>query len=423
MLEQQIQPEWGPELAKEYTVETVQVEIVVDAKGVPFSLSTTSSLPDNVVQALAQWRFRPGKKDGKGEAFAMTYSVAIRHAWTAASVRAMRRRWFPPTRELDEAIRRGYALDASDLPALLQTLEAYPQNASARATLLSYSSTKQQDSQPEGAAKTRTALLSWLIQNQPSAPVLGSALGAITSTPSSSDAVTREQLRTLWLAQLAKNPSYSVTLGYATNYLRLDDPSSAEAALLPMTGQVASAAIWLGDLYGLSALGITAVDPKTGLPSVAGNNLPADSFAQKARSTLTRATDQNVVFSGLAVITTGGRSLTKSGHLPAAYPSLCEDVLRHAKEFYSGLTSTCDTSADDPVTRELIERVRVGGNVQAATRIKSATPAYPIVLPILTCPLVPSNLVTETETSLTQNPKIVPVETGKIRREGTSAKV
>jgi hypothetical protein len=65
VLERQIQPEWGPELAKEYTSETVQVEMVVDAKGIPFSLSNTSGLPDNVVQALAQWRFRPGEKDGR----------------------------------------------------------------------------------------------------------------------------------------------------------------------------------------------------------------------------------------------------------------------------------------------------------------------------------------------------------------------
>jgi hypothetical protein len=377
VLERQIQPEWGPELAKEYTLETVQVEMVVDAKGIPFSLSNTSGLPDNVVQALAQSRFRPGKKDGKVEAFTVTYNVPIRHALTAASVRAMRRRWFAPTRELDEAIRRGYTLDASELPALVQNLEGSPQNGSARATLLSYSSTKQQDTQPEEADKTRTTLLSWLIENQPSAPVLGSPLAAITSAPSHSDAATREQLRTLWLAQLAQKTSDSVTLGYATNYLRLDHPSKAEAALLPMLGHAASAAIWLGDLYGLAALGVIAVDPRTGLPSVAGNELPADSFAQKARSALTSATDPNVVFSGLAVITTGGRSLAKSGHLPTAYPALCEDVLRHSKELYSGLTSTCDTSADDPITRELIERVRVGGNVQGASLIKKVAPGYP----------------------------------------------
>jgi TonB family protein len=377
VLEQQIQPEWAPELAKEYSLETIQVEMVVDAKGVPFSLSSTSGLPDNVVQALAQWRFRPGKKDGKNETFVMKYNVPIRDAWTPASVRATRRRWFAPTKELKEAIEKGYALDASEFPALKQTLEASPQDANVRATLFSYSSTRQTDTQPDESAKTRTALLSWLIENQPSAPLLGSPLAAITSAPSPSDAATREQLRTLWLAQLAKKPTDSVTVGYATNYLRLDDPSKAEAALLPMTGQVASAAIWLGDLYGLSALGVTAVDPKTGFPSIASNDLPTDSLAQRARFALMNATDPRVVLSGLAVITTGGRSLTKSGHLPAAYPALCEDVLRHAKEIYSGLTSTCDTSVDDPITLELIERVRIGGQVQAAARIKSATPAYP----------------------------------------------
>jgi hypothetical protein len=40
------------------------VEVVIDQQGVPFSVKSATSLPDNVVQALAKWRFRPGRRNG-----------------------------------------------------------------------------------------------------------------------------------------------------------------------------------------------------------------------------------------------------------------------------------------------------------------------------------------------------------------------
>lgn len=47
------------ELTTAYVVDRVPVEMTADAEGIPFTLSTKVGLPDNVVQALSQWQFRP----------------------------------------------------------------------------------------------------------------------------------------------------------------------------------------------------------------------------------------------------------------------------------------------------------------------------------------------------------------------------
>ena len=47
------------ELTTAYVVDRVRVEMTADAEGIVFTLSTKVGLPDNVVQALSQWQFRP----------------------------------------------------------------------------------------------------------------------------------------------------------------------------------------------------------------------------------------------------------------------------------------------------------------------------------------------------------------------------
>ncbi|MGA2715281.1 MAG: hypothetical protein ABSG41_19445 [Bryobacteraceae bacterium] len=56
--EKQLQPEYPADL-KSFLIYPAKVEMVIDREGNPFSLKATSSLPDNVVEALSRWRFRP----------------------------------------------------------------------------------------------------------------------------------------------------------------------------------------------------------------------------------------------------------------------------------------------------------------------------------------------------------------------------
>lgn len=153
VVERQVQPVWGPELEKDYIVENAKVTLVIDAHGQPFSAAATSGLPDNVVKSLSTWHFRPGKKDGKNQAFSIFLSVPVRNALTPAYERSMRRRWLSGTRKLDDDIRAGFVLEATGLSGLQQALESDPQNAEARATLLAYAATKQGAAQPEELAR------------------------------------------------------------------------------------------------------------------------------------------------------------------------------------------------------------------------------------------------------------------------------
>jgi len=384
VIERQIQPEWGSELEKDYLVDDAKVEMIIDPHGVPYAVSTSSGLPDNVVEALANWRFRPGKKDGKDAAFSIILKVPIRRGLTAATQRVTRRRWYPPTVELSDAIKRGRALDARDLPDIERALQADPQNARARVTLLAYAATLPATAETQEARQVRADQIVWLTQNQPASPILASPLATLSCNGEMAGTADCGHLRDLWSNQLGLNALDPAILENASNFLRIADPQKAEGALLAAVGRVDNASIWLGDLYGLAALGVTAIDPRTGRASAAGDKLPDDPFANMARSALVRATDIHIVFSGLNAITTNGRALAKAGRLPDDFPALCNELLAHAKELYSGTLATCATSEGDTGGGDVpdipIERIRVGGNVQAAALIKKVIPAYPAEL-------------------------------------------
>ena len=134
--------------------------------------------------------------------------------------------------------------------------------------------------------------------------------------------------------------------------------------------------MWLGDLYGLAVLGAKGLDLTTGLPAAAEDRVPETPFTKAARSTLLSTTDARVVLSALSSFTAGGRALAQLKRLPEGYASLCGQLLAHARELYPNTSATCDPSAVVADDRP-IQRIRVGGNVQAAQLIRKVTPRYP----------------------------------------------
>lgn len=145
--------------------------------------------------------------------------------------------------------------------------------------------------------------------------------------------------------------------------------------LLGAACSVDAAAVWLGDLYALAALGVTGLDLKTGLPAAAGEKLPVTGFAAVARSALSSTPDARIVLSALASFTAGGRALAKLNRLPEGYADWCGQLLLRARVIYPQTSASCDPSAaaDDPK----VDRIRVGRNVQSAQLIKKVTPRYP----------------------------------------------
>ena len=133
-----------------------------------------------------------------------------------------------------------------------------------------------------------------------------------------------KQIRQVWLKHLADKPKDPVLLNHSSNFLRFLDPAAVESALQSGINETDKAEVFLGDLYGLASLGITSVDPVTGRPSTAGNQFPETPFAVKARSVLTKTEDLRILFSALAVMSSAGPSLAKTGQLPAGYVAFCE---------------------------------------------------------------------------------------------------
>jgi hypothetical protein len=76
VVESQVQPQYPANL-KSFLIESARVEMVIDQQGVPFSVKSATSLPDNVVQALAKWRFRPARRNGAPVGYRVGIPVSI----------------------------------------------------------------------------------------------------------------------------------------------------------------------------------------------------------------------------------------------------------------------------------------------------------------------------------------------------------
>jgi hypothetical protein len=78
-------PEYPPELSQVYVLDPVRVAIGLDSQGVPYSLHADAGLPDNVVVALSEFRFTPGKPT------VVPIIMPVRRAVDKAQVVEMRR--------------------------------------------------------------------------------------------------------------------------------------------------------------------------------------------------------------------------------------------------------------------------------------------------------------------------------------------
>src|ERR1700736_3711892 len=92
---QQAEPEWGAIRNDSYVLDPVGVELLNDRDGIPSALTALAGLPDNVVRALSQWKYRPGKKDGSNVPFSLVLVMQVRRPINPAMERSLRRAWQP----------------------------------------------------------------------------------------------------------------------------------------------------------------------------------------------------------------------------------------------------------------------------------------------------------------------------------------
>ncbi len=372
----QVQPEYGPDLSQGYTVEHVKVELVVGADGIPYSVSP-ASLPDSVTTALSRWRFQPGKKDGRDTASSVTINVPVRRA-IATDIERTYGSWrLPPPKELGDALKAGEELDAAGANKLRESLAAGSADINSRAALLAYYANPAIPNSEE-VRKARLDQIVWLVQNAPESNVLANPVAQINAQGDPlQDPSGYEQVRKLWLDRLAANPGDTSLVARAISILRIADPERAEELCITSATEEIFREACQGRIYGLAALGVTGFDLKKGLPFSAAPRIPDTPYAQKARSALMSTDKVSLLMYGLATVTLAGKSLDKSRHLPAGYAELCNGLLNRAKQMQPAITTSCDPSGPIPELDQTIQRIRVGGNVQAANLIKKVQPTYP----------------------------------------------
>jgi len=363
--EKQVEPVYPDDL-KSFLVEPVRVEVVIDEQGIPFALKSATGIPDNVVQALSAWRFHPARMNGKAAASAVAVLIPIHRSMDRASAMARSSR---SSKELSDAFTAAKDLNEEKAVRLEEDFRDDISNVTSHLTLLVYL----RSLHGEAASQMRLRQILWLAENYPTSEALGAPY-AVPASPSAAEAETYEQIRQIWLEELGKNPKDPVILDHATNFLRFSDPGIVEKSSLAAINETDRASVFLGDLYALSALGITVVDSATGPAMAAGEQMPGTEFAERAKAVLARTDDLRILFSALHTVSAAGPSLAGAGRLPMGYQAFCEQLLARAKTYYAEVTSKCDAK---PPAQASNAGLRVGGQVQASKLIKQPRPDYP----------------------------------------------
>jgi TonB family protein len=378
----QPEPQYPPELTKYYLLSPLHLTLVIDDRGIPFSVSSTSAIPDNIVSAVAQWRYQPGKKNGASVPFSVNMTYPVRTLLDASRERSLVRRPFVAGK-VGAAMESGTGLDAEAADKLERSLEADLTDYDARGKLLVYS-TEIAATNPKDAADRRARHIQFLVQNSPEDLLLESPFAFINTTAGPlPDPQAYSRIRDLWLQQVSLNPNDEVILEHATNFLRISDRDKTQELLLANRGIGSDVGIWFGDLYGLWLLGVNGLDLRTGLAVSAGPSIEDSAVTQRIRrSLIAPTTDTAILLSALNTYMTHGRALARMGKLPTGYGPVCEQLLARAKQVYPDTSSSCDPAAAVPndvarVGPGLPQRIRVGGNVQQAHLIKKVTPLYP----------------------------------------------
>ncbi len=365
-----VEPDWS-NLSSGFLAERLQVDMAVTPQGEPFSLraKTGGAIPDNVVRALAQWRFKPSP------GFSTVLTVPIRVKLTPAVELAQRPRWSSPA-PLANAMKAAASLDPSQAAELLANLPQGEEPDHVRATLLAYYAGKGA-SDTETARKVRRDLLIWLVRTYPQDVLLASSYAIINAAGEPlADPDGNSQLITEWLAALKQYPDDNAVILGAANFLRIAQPGAA-LQLIAEKHDWEPRARWLGSILASEGLGVNAIAPDTSAAlTTSSPQLAPDGLAASFRKTLLASSDLKLVLSGMATTTKMARDLTAHNTLPAGYAEYCEALLKHTRDLYPQTSFTCDTSPL-PAKPPVAGAQRIGGNVMEANIIKRVQPRYP----------------------------------------------
>ena len=369
VLVNQVEPDYSG-LTSAYIVDITRVEMTIAPDGIPFALKASEGLPDEVITALSQWQFRPGKNNGREASFDIKLTIPVRRAITPTLEASYRHSWWP-SGELKKIMEAGRRMTPEQAVGLEKRIKKLPDPIEQRTQLLEYYTTQ------DASASTRAARaeqLLWLIQNHPDAEILGSPMAIINAAgePLADPEATKEA-ETLWLRQSGLHNDNFKILAHAVNLLRFTNPTKAAEILLACKDWPIAAS-WLGNEYGFKAIGVTGLDPATGRPIIEPDDRKSE-FAISAQTALLGSSDAKLVLSGLAAVISAGSTVAQRSHLPSGYSEYCEPLLQHARQLYPKTSFSCETS-DDKGQGELAAP-RSNKRVSPARLIKKIQPKYP----------------------------------------------
>jgi Gram-negative bacterial TonB protein C-terminal len=340
----QVDPNYG-NLTSGYLVDVADVQITLDAAGIPFALSSSVGLPDNVVEALGQWRYRPYKKNGHNVPCSFSIKLPVRRPITPFIERHIRPAWAPKDEQVSNAVDRGRQLTAEEAAQLERNLPQAEALDNRRTALLIYYAEGLPDASK--ASRARGQLITWLIENYPEDEILGSPAAIINASGEPlADVDAQAQAKRLWAAaweRAANNPDIAE---HAVNFLRAADPARAMRILRDLEDWPPRKA-WIGNVYGLSALRVSALDPVHGRAVAVDDSAPRMKMAESVQTALLQSDDAKVVLSAMATVESAHASLEKAQLWTPEQQEFCQRLLDHTKQIYAATSASCSITADD----------------------------------------------------------------------------
>lgn len=353
-----------------YVADIAEIEVTLDARGVPFALKSSVGLPDNVVEALRQWRYEPLKKNGHASASLIKMTFPFRRAMTPVLERTIRPAWAPKDERVRQAIEAGNRLTGEEAARLDQGLAEAEALEHRRTSLLIYYSKGLPDAGK--AREARARLITWLIEHYPDDEILGSPAAVINATGEPlADAEGQNKARQLWAAAVAGAPHNLSIAEHAIQFLQVADAPKAVTILTGLRTW-AKCYAWLGEVYALQALGVKALDLTSG-EAIAASDGEA---SQAAREGLLKATDGKAVVSAMETVQAAHFSLAEANLWTPAMQEFCGKFLAHTKEIYAGSSASCDVPAHDPNLDRPVDAF-AGARGEAPRLRKRIEPKYP----------------------------------------------
>jgi TonB family protein len=282
----------------------------------------------------------------------------------------------PPVEAL-AAIAAGQKLTVSEAASLEQKIAADPSDFEARIKVLAYDSLSA-DGNIDTRKASRARHILWIVQNEPEKQIgLAQLQTGIQRVNCKGDPLADPDLyrrvADLWVAAVDANPASLPVRYSALQALSTCEPENAREFLVKANDRFG-----LGRLCALAALGVSAVDYKTGLPDATEPALRETAFAKSAVQELENSSDPVLIRAAAEVLLNQGADLWTAGKLDWDYTDFGKRLLAKAKQAVPDDVALAALSTELPKRGEALRRtLRIGGAVQQAHLVRQVAPAYP----------------------------------------------